>query len=232
MTEQSSGTGTRRDLFVAVRSRTTIGAGRSSVDLTAPCPVLGRDVPIEECIQCPQGGGLVVGRTPKDTSVCCRVETPASEAGELGADGRRADRTPISAIMTTHVVCVSPDLELPALECLLVEKGVSGVPVVDAAGCPVGIVSKTDILLERQETAQPSPDGDQSPRTVGDIMMPIPFCLPANESIAKAAALMAFEAVHRVPVLGAAGQVVGVVSPLDVLRWLAREHGYVLGAGD
>jgi CBS domain-containing protein len=40
---------------------------------------------------------------------------------------------------------------------------------------------------------------------------------------------MAFERVHRLPVVGVAGEIVGVISSLDVLRWFANEHGYVVG---
>jgi CBS domain-containing protein len=35
---------------------------------------------------------------------------------------------------------------------------------------------------------------------------------------------MAYEGVHRVPVVAADGRVVGILSSLDVVRWLAH-HG-------
>jgi CBS-domain-containing membrane protein len=83
------------------------------------------------------------------------------------------------------------------------------------------MVSKTDLLHRKRE-----PDGDET--RVRDIMMSTAFCLSESESIAKAAGLMAFEGVHRVPVVGQRGMVTGVVSPLDVMRWLARQHGYAI----
>jgi CBS domain-containing protein len=93
---------------------------------------------------------------------------------------------------------------------------------VDDRGAPVGIVSKTDLLHRR------STPGDDGVR-VGDIMMRTTYCLAENEPIAKAAGLMAFEGIHRVPVVGESGTVSGVVSPLDIMRWLARQHGYAIG---
>jgi hypothetical protein len=60
--------------------------------------------------------------------------------------------------------------------------------------------------------------------TVADIMMPIVFALPENATVTKAAALMAYEGVHRVPVVSSGGQVVGVLSSLDILGWLASTH--------
>ena len=104
----------------------------------------------------------------------------------------------------------------------------------DDEGRPIGVVSKTDLLRARQArdrgTDGAGEDDDLSSVPVEDIMMPIAFCLPESESIARAAALMAFEGVHRVPVVGTRGQVVGLVSPLDILGWLARNHGWVVGA--
>ena len=46
-----------------------------------------------------------------------------------------------------------------------------------------------------------------------------------------AAALMAFEGVHRIPVVDDAGRVSGVITTLDVLRWLAQEEGYLAPRG-
>ena len=42
-------------------------------------------------------------------------------------------------VMTTNVITVTPDTSIQALAALLSERGISGVPVVDAAGRLVGI---------------------------------------------------------------------------------------------
>jgi predicted transcriptional regulator len=134
---------------------------------------------------------------------------------------RSADLTPVGEVMARDVMAVRPELGIEDLEELLLSKGISGAPVIDDAGKPIGIVSKTDLLH------RPAAPGGMAVR-VRDIMMRTTYCLAENESIAKAAGLMAFEGVHRVPVVGPRGQVVGLVSPLDVMRWLAREHGYAV----
>jgi CBS-domain-containing membrane protein len=142
-------------------------------------------------------------------------------------DPSEADRTPISEIMTPYVVCVSPGLDLDALGSLFVEVGISGAPVMDDRGQMIGVVSKTDLI--RALRTRSGSDGASLANggvRVGDIMMPITFCLHRCEPVAKAAALMAFEGVHRVPVVDEDGHIVGVVCPLDVLRWLARQNGY------
>ena len=135
--------------------------------------------------------------------------------------GKAAGLVPISQIMTRDVIAVRPELGMEALEELFLERGISGAPVIDDAGKPIGVVSRTDLLLCKK-----TPSGDTKVR---DLMMPTAFCLVENESIAKAAGLMAFEGVHRVPVVGARGMVTGMLSPLDIMRWLARSHGYPIG---
>jgi CBS domain-containing protein len=54
-------------------------------------------------------------------------------------------------VMTTELISVDPDTSVQALAALLSERGVSGVPVVDAEGRVVGVVSEGD-LLHRVET--------------------------------------------------------------------------------
>ena len=54
-------------------------------------------------------------------------------------------------VMTTEVISLGPDTSVQALAALLSERGISGVPVVDADYRVVGIVSEGD-LLHRVET--------------------------------------------------------------------------------
>ena len=54
-------------------------------------------------------------------------------------------------VMTTDVITVDPDMSVQAVAQLLSERGISGVPVVDAANRLVGIISEGD-LLHRVET--------------------------------------------------------------------------------
>jgi CBS domain-containing protein len=54
-------------------------------------------------------------------------------------------------VMTVNVITVDPDTSVQEVAQLLSERGISGVPVVDAADRLVGIVSEGD-LLHRVET--------------------------------------------------------------------------------
>lgn len=69
---------------------------------------------------------------------------------------RPIDRVPVSLLMTPDPVCVSPDSTIGTVAGVMVEYGVSGLPVVDE-GTLAGIVTKTDLLrsvsVERLEGA-------------------------------------------------------------------------------
>lgn len=215
--------------------RTLLGGGGLATELSVGCPTAG-DVPLQRCARCEHFSEFRLGSDASDLSVVCTPEggddAPRREA-LAGARSGAADAT-VAEIMATNVVCVSGDVRFDTVSALLLDLGISGVPVVDDEGRPIGIVSKTDLLrVTRARDDAENHDGsagDLSRVAVEDVMMPIAFCVPENESIARAAALMAFEGVHRVPVVGTRGQVVGLVSPLDILGWLARSHGWVVGA--
>ena len=126
---------------------------------------------------------------------------------------RGTSEDPISGIMTRKVVCARPEMDASLLRARLLEHGVSGAPVVDDWGRVLGVASKTD-LIEHEVTSE------RGQKTVGDIMMPMAFTLPAEASIGQAAALMAYEGVHRVVVVDAKGCVLGIVLTLDIAKWL------------
>ena len=57
--------------------------------------------------------------------------------------------------------------------------------------------------------------------------MPLAITLNLHATIAHAAAMMANEDFHHVMVVGPAGELRGVVSTMDVCRWLARNDGFL-----
>jgi CBS domain-containing protein len=127
-----------------------------------------------------------------------------------------AAHLPIATIMTREVVCVCEDLGVPTF----LERGLHGAPVLDSDGELVGFISMADIV-EAGFAAE-----DIAHATVRDLMMPTAISLEETAPISMAAALMSFEGVHRLPVVSHRGRVVGILSALDVMRWLAREDGY------
>lgn len=78
--------------------------------------------------------------------------------------------------------------------------------------------------IARSPSRPPSRPG----RTVGEIMTPVAFTMKETAPIAQAAAMMAFEAIHRLPIVSDAGEVIGILSSIDVLRWIAEQEGYLV----
>jgi CBS domain-containing protein len=126
-----------------------------------------------------------------------------------------ADQVPVTEIMTRQVVCASPDLGLDALLEIMIQERLGCVPVVNEAEQPVGMVTKLDIVEHlAAPRRKPNP-------LVADVMMPLAISLDNNATVAHAAALMSSEDMHHVMIVSRR-RLVGIVSTMDVTRWLAQ----------
>ena len=137
-----------------------------------------------------------------------------------GGSSVPAPESALRGVMTRAVVSVRPEQPVDEALQLLVENAVSGLPVVDAEHRPVGMLSRADLLEEHLDALLVGEGGQ--PARVRDVMTGHALTLPETASVREAALLMGNYAVHRVPVVDASGRLVGIVSTLDVLRWLAR----------
>jgi len=143
-------------------------------------------------------------------------------------------------VMTTGVITVDPDTSVQAVAKHLSERGISGVPVVDAADRLVGIVSEGD-LLHRVETGTERVAGrrrswwldtiasDQElardyikshGRTAKDVMTREVISVTETTDLADVAMLLDTKRIKRVPVLRD-GKLVGIVSRANLVRALA-----------
>jgi CBS domain-containing protein len=129
-----------------------------------------------------------------------------------------ADRICVTAIMTRDIVCARPDLSVSSLKSLLLDNHIGCIPIVDDHGRPKGIVTKLDLV----EYALPA-------FTAADVMMPLAITLNTHATIAHAAAMMAMEDFHHLMVVGSDNALVGVISTMDIVRWLARNDGFTAG---
>jgi len=143
---------------------------------------------------------------------------------EMGRAPTLAKSLSIAQIMTREVTCGRQDLGAKDIIELMIRKRLGCLPVVNSEGKPVGMVTKLD-LVEPLVTDRGAADDPSArslmPKTARELMMPVAITLEEHQSIADAAALMAGENVHHLPVVDAAGHLVGLVSTMDVVRWLA-----------
>ncbi len=142
--------------------------------------------------------------------------------------------------MIGDVLCVPSTATVTEASQLLRQHHVSGAPVVDQNGKPIGVISRTDLVsgcvraeVERQriyyrsaagdlpaaETEEPLPSFAQQP--VSEIMMSLVFSVQQGDPIRKAAELMAAEGIHRLIVLDGT-HLVGILSASDIVQAVAQ----------
>jgi len=122
---------------------------------------------------------------------------------------------------------------------LFTEKGITAAPVIDEAGRPIGVVSRSDLLIHHCEHAKHrpgEPDYFFAPRfapvagaggaevnadcTVADLMTPAVFAVAPDTPVQQVIHDMVGLHVHRLFVVDADGILVGVISTMDVLKRL------------
>jgi CBS domain-containing protein len=125
---------------------------------------------------------------------------------------------------------------------LFTEKGITAAPVIDEAGRPIGVVSRSDLLIHRHEresrfpaapeyffapkfdAAAPAGNRPTVKATVADVMTPAVFAVAPDTPVARVVSDMVGLHVHRLFVVDEAGVLVGVITTMDVLRHLKAEE--------
>jgi CBS domain-containing protein len=133
----------------------------------------------------------------------------------------------VASVMTTQVVTASPETLFRDLVETLTDKRISAVPVVDAAGRPVGVVSEADVLAKQEfHGGRDDIPHDRASRdrwyralahTAGEVMTTPVRTIHADEPLSAAARLLATSNVRRLFVTDQDGRLVGVVSRRDLL---------------
>ncbi len=152
-------------------------------------------------------------------------------------------------IMTTDVATIAPDTAVAEIAQILMDKKISGAPVVDAAGTTVGMVSEGDLLQQvglagearwswwLRLVSTPEQDAKDFIKSHGrfavDIMSTDVVSVTEDTSTAEIARLLEERRIKRVPVLRD-GALVGIVSRGNLLHALAghRDDGPAAPSAD
>jgi len=140
--------------------------------------------------------------------------------------------------MTRAVLTVAPDARLVDAASRMLEAHVSALPVVDAGGKLVGILSEGDLLRRAETGTEPHHAGwvelflgparlateyvHTHARTVRDVMTETPVTVTEDTPLADVVKLMERRRIKRVPVMRGAA-LVGVVSRADLVRLLVQK---------
>ena len=189
-----------------IRVRETVGAhGRARRSLTVFCPRRAKSLRLRECAHCPR---LLDGT---DTELRCTPDAPEAFVGSA---------------MSTRALCVRVDARAAEYERPFTASRQWVLPVVDVAACVVGVVWRQD-MRER-----PSRPGGALGAALGaeeraaEVMDARDLTVPEDASVTAAAERMRAMRTRALVVTSATrpGVVVGVVTDLELLRWVAKSH--------
>jgi predicted transcriptional regulator len=115
-------------------------------------------------------------------------------------------------VMTRDVVAIPYGATVAQAGDILHAAAINGAPVTGSGGRVLGIVSRTDLVDPRHKHAPETP--------ISEVMTRVVFAVRAEDPVLSAVRLMVEERVHRAIVTNDAGVMVGIVTPMDVLRTL------------
>lgn len=146
----------------------------------------------------------------------------------------------ISDVMTKDVITVPLGMEVHELAGIFVEKGISGVPVVDENGGFAGLVLEEGLIVRDKKVHLPTfiymlsgfiTFGEHrfedemkkmAASTASGIMEKNPVVLSPDTPVEDAATLMVEKGIHYFPVLEGT-RLIGVVSRKDIVRAIAQK---------
>ncbi|WP_041313566.1 CBS domain-containing protein [Heliomicrobium modesticaldum] len=146
-----------------------------------------------------------------------------------------------SEIMSREVYTVYPDTPVADVVKLMIEKRISGVPVISRQGDVIGIISEGDLLFKDKDLRYPSFISLlggmiylESPKRFAEefrksialraeeIMTGDVITVEEEARVSEMAGLMTEQQVNRLPVLRN-GKLVGIVTRADILRALVTD---------
>jgi CBS domain-containing protein len=141
-----------------------------------------------------------------------------------------------SDVMTRDVVTVAPDTSVGEIAALLLSERISAVPVVDAAGALLGIVSEADLIGRKEAECEERQawwlttlaEGEEVNRELlasfnypraCDLMSAPLITVNEGTSLREIADILTSRGINRLPVVRD-GRIVGIISRADLVRAL------------
>jgi CBS domain-containing protein len=140
-------------------------------------------------------------------------------------------------VMTTEVVSVHPEARVKEAIQLLDDHRITAMPVVDADGRLLGVVSEADVLRDalmpdrRVHEIPVAIEGRTESLTVRDVMTHLPMSVTADADLSVAASVLVDTSIKSLPVVDG-DLVVGIVSRRDVIAVLAKRDPLIAAEVD
>ena len=145
----------------------------------------------------------------------------------------------IKAIMSSNVISVTPEDDVKKAASLICLKKISGLPVVDTDGKPLGMISEKDVLraiyptykdlFENPEEFKVFADlrrryGETTNLKVSQIFNKRVIAVEPETPLLNALSMMITKRVRRLPVVDKDGKIIGIVSQGDIHQALFNEQ--------
>jgi len=171
----------------------------------------------------------------KETAMNATLKSPGSAL--------KLDDLTAADVMAPNPISIAATANVQEALMLLTDKNFSAAPVIDDGGRPVGVISRSDLLVHDREQGhkvalaadyyldsditrenRAIPEGYQvesiDPTTVFDIMTPAVFSVCPDTPVSKVVSEMIGLHVHRLFVIDEDGTLIGVISTMDLLKRL------------
>jgi CBS domain-containing protein len=141
-------------------------------------------------------------------------------------------------LMVPNPISLRAEAGIEEAMVLFTQKGITAAPVIDEAGHPIGVVSRSDLLIHQREhemhragkpdyffapTFESNHTLNPAESTVADLMTPAVFAVSPTTPAQRVVSDMIGLHVHRLFVVDDDGILVGVISTMDVLKRLRAE---------
>ena len=119
----------------------------------------------------------------------------------------------VNDVMSTNVACCVKDTPLKEVAQMMVDCDCGEVPVTDAAGRPVGVVTDRDITCRAVAKGR-----NPLELTAADCMTSPALTVTPDASLDECCEMLEANQIRRMPVVDATGRCVGIVSLADIAR--------------
>jgi CBS domain-containing protein len=132
-------------------------------------------------------------------------------SGRTPTAAKETDMSNVTSVMTANPACCTATTPLRDVARMMIDNDCGQIPVVDAQGMPLGVITDRDITVRIVAEGR-----DIKAATAGDAMSSPAQTVREDSSLKDAVCLMEASKIRRVPVVDASGKLSGIVSIADL----------------
>lgn len=123
-----------------------------------------------------------------------------------------AERTVFQSLSQKHVLSLPPQASVREAACAMTRANCGSILIMEPPDMLLGILTERDLMTR---VLAKSVDPEKTP--VREVMTPSPRCVPPETPVADALVIMLERGFRHLPIVGAAGKILGVFSIRDAM---------------